>query len=341
MPNAYILNQLPTSYGQALSLFVEMLVGAGWSYKASGDGLAGYSATGKIFTGTGAGALGWSNARAWARLAMPDGVREIVVQHNAAAALRLKYSRVAKFIGGAPSATVTPSATDERYIQGGATDAAPTYCTAFYSTGILTSLDRFQGAAMSAAPYGFWIGACRTPGGASVWSVLMLDPVVSVPEDPDPYVWYACRFNLEGFRTGGNHAIPNTTTAGVAPGASNFGVWAVMDTVSGNLVTVDPMAYASSPYDGNAPGYSTSGNVSLIRSYGNDVNPFNLEDDALPIQYGRIAAWPAPNGLKGWSTFTRWTGVQRNAFVDTLRSRQWICAGNVWLPWDGITVSLN
>jgi hypothetical protein len=309
--------------------------------------LAGYSATGKIFTGTGAGALGWSNARAWARLAMPDGVREIVVQHNAAAALRLKYSRVAKFIGGAPSATVTPSATDERYIQGGATDAAPTYCTAFYNTGVLTGVERFQGAAIATAPYGFWIGSCQTPSAVSAWSVLMLDPVVSVPEDPDPYVWYAARYLGDGFRAGGNFGI-NPASAGIAPGGINTGVWAVMDT-SGNLITVEPLSYTSYVNVLGAAisegGFDVTGGNTFtwhtLRGGGYAVNPFNGKEDPLPILYARPVWWTVPRGIKGWSTLVRWTGILRTTFNDTADGYKLIAVGNVWLPWDGITPPLN
>lgn len=60
---------------------------------------------------------------------------------------RIKYSARAKFTGGTPSATQTPSATDEQIILGGGTDASPTFGTllpvdasyrmqaAFYDTG--------------------------------------------------------------------------------------------------------------------------------------------------------------------------------------------------------------
>lgn len=342
MPNAYILNQLPVGYGHAVSLLAEMLVAAGWSYKGSGDGLSAYSATGKVFTGTGTGAGGWNNARAWARLASPGGAgggREIVLQHNAANGLRVKYSAAATFNGGTPSAIATPSATDERYIQGGATDATPTYCTLFYSTGVVTGLDRFLGAAMSVAPYGFWYAGCRAGGATAAYSALMMDPVTSVPEDPDPVVWYASRSNVDAFKYIGNYPMSGAAPGIIAPGSNSTGCWAHMNVSKVDFISVDPWGFATSPTDGVTP--STITNTGIIRGSGLSPNPFNGKDDALPVTYGRHVAWQAPTGIKGWSTLARWTGIPRATFSDDFANRQWIAVGNLWLAWDGVTPPIN
>lgn len=339
MPNAYVLNQMPSGYGHALSLLAEMLVGAGWQYLGSGDGASGYSATGKIFSGISTGPGGWGNARAWARLGM--GAREIVVQHNAAGGFRLKYSSAAKFIGGTPSANTTPSAVDERYIQGGATDATPTYCTAYYSTGVVTGIDRFQGAALSGGAGGFWIAACRAGGATSCYSALMMDPVTSVPEDPDPVVWYACKASQDAFKTSGNFGHSATAPGIVAPGGSSYGSWTFMNASKTDFITVDAIGYVTAGYDGHAAPAAAGQTVNVVRGIGLNINPFNGKDDALPVPYGRVYGWQAPNGLKGWSTMARWTGLPRATFTDTLIDRQWVAVGNVWLPWDGVTPPIN
>lgn len=119
----YIQNQAPTSYGQAVSLLVENLVSAGWTYQASGDGLSGYDSSSKVFTGTGSGALGWNNPNAWARVQDPSGVREFVIQHNAVGGARIKYSPFAKFTTGG-SATVVPTADDEKNMRSLSTSTA-------------------------------------------------------------------------------------------------------------------------------------------------------------------------------------------------------------------------
>src|SRR4051812_43941394 len=99
MPNAYVLNQFPGSFGATMALMVEMLVSAGWTYKGSGDALSAFSTTGKVFTNTGSGALGWNNNGAWARIQDPAGVREFIFQHDAAGKIRFRYSPSAKFVG--------------------------------------------------------------------------------------------------------------------------------------------------------------------------------------------------------------------------------------------------
>lgn len=133
MATAYVLNQIPTTYGQALSLLVEMLVSAGWTYQGSGDGVGTFAVasgpSGKVFTGTGSGALGWNNNRAWARIQDPSGTREFLFQHDAAGGARIKYSPSAKFVSSSlytASAFAAPGATDERFLRGGHTSTTVT-----------------------------------------------------------------------------------------------------------------------------------------------------------------------------------------------------------------------
>src|SRR5262245_65427844 len=119
MADAYVLNQYPTTYGQALSLLAEMLVSAGWTYQASGDGLAGYSSTGKVFTNTVSGAaLSWWNPKDWARIRGPAG-GEFILQHNNDATARIKYAAVGGFTGGAAAGPVARSGSEGGAMWGG------------------------------------------------------------------------------------------------------------------------------------------------------------------------------------------------------------------------------
>ena len=198
-----------------------MLIGAGWTYKASGDGLAGYSSTGKIFTGTGSGALGWNNAKAWARIQDPSAIREFIFQHDAAGGSRIKYSPLAKFAGGSPSATITPSSTDERYLRGATSDATPSYGAAWFNAGITTGIVKFQGAALAASPYGFWFAGAVSPGGAPSTGLVM-DPVTGAPEDIDPVVFHVGA--AAAFKSGGLGSTGAVTTASfVVSGSVNQG----------------------------------------------------------------------------------------------------------------------
>jgi hypothetical protein len=337
MANAFILNQVPTGYGAALSLLVEMLVSAGWTYRASGDGLAGYNASGKVFSGTGAGALGWNNSGAWARLQDPGARREFVFQHNAAGGARIKYSPTAKFAAGTPSATVTPSATDEKYLRGGGTDAAPTYGATWFNTAVVTGLVKFQGRANDTAPYGFWFAGAQTPGGAPSTGLVM-DPVASVPEDPDPVVLHigaASAFKIGALGQSG----PMSTAGWSASGGANQGTWGFLDVAKTAFQHVMPGYYlvgSSPPNGGNIGGSSDNW---AIQATGLIENPFNSKHEALPIPWIRatFTSLTPPLGLKGWSTLMRWTTIARTSFSDTMDNKNWICVGFVWLPWDGAT----
>jgi hypothetical protein len=338
MPNAFVTNQRINTYGGALSALVEMLVSAGWSYKASGDGLSGYSSTGKIFTGTGAGALGWGNNRAWARVQDPGARREICIQRDATNGTRIKLSASAKFVGGSPSATVVPSATDERVIWGSGTDASPTG-TAYYDTNmLLKDLWIWQGAAFGSAPYGFWFGGQAGPTNLTKTGFLMMDPVVGPAEDPDPVVWqvgtnFPCVASTSSI--GRDAAAAATWTTGVGPG--NQGCFAHLDTAmsAAGFVFVQPASYSHGSVGLNPADFAPGG-------AGNNYlgnNPFNAGLDVLPIMYcrQRYSGSLLPWGVKGWSTLAMWTGRARQSFFDTLDDRRWICFGHMWLRWDGAT----
>ena len=99
----------------------------GWVVQSSGTGASGtgsgvFSATTDLITTL---AL-FTNPKAWFRIKCPNG-REFCIQ-NVAGTMRVKYSVLPGFVGGTPSASLVPSATDEVVLPnaGGGTDAAPT-----------------------------------------------------------------------------------------------------------------------------------------------------------------------------------------------------------------------
>jgi hypothetical protein len=338
MANAFVLNQLPTTYGQALSLLAEMLFAAGWTYQGSGDGLAGYSAGGKVFTNTTSGAaLSWSNPKAWARMQDPAAVREFILQHDNVGGARLKYSAASKFTGGAPSAVVTPSAADERVLRGAGTDAAPTYGSMFNTTLLTLGGCIFQGFARGSAPYGFWFGSIETNGAVNRM-LFVLDPLEgAAPEDTDQVVIQIAHTNGGLANTSNMGRAANTLgNWAVVPAPSVEGCWGHMDAARTSFLYVQPYQWT---WVGDARAV-TGGTVTICiaGAFGGFVNPFNSKYEAMPLLYGRTqqGATPTP-GNKGWSTMMRWCGLPRVTFSDTFDSRNWICCGHVWLPWDGIT----
>jgi hypothetical protein len=281
------------------------------------------------------------------------------MNNSAANSVRFKYSKGAKFTGGSPSVSVTPSATDEQLFFGAGTDASPTF-QSWFNAGTIASPNTviYQGAAMSAAPYGFWYashvqGTSLQAGNGGKASTLMFDPVTGVPEDTDPYVihvagsfGFATQNNTSFGRDGGVSASAPTTWA-LTPGSID-GCFAFTD--STNFRYVQPAMYGTwvTAQTSGANGTSLVAGGGTVLTSSLAVNPFNGKNEMLPMAYLRVQGYTAGSVfpstaapmLKGWSTLMRWTSVSRNSFMDTLNNKAWICVWTVWLPWDGTTTPI-
>jgi len=337
MANGTILNLLPSTngYGAVMKAVKDMLVTAGWSVKMSGNGVAEYSSTGLFATDTNAN---FANAKCWFRIQSPDTQREFIFQHDNAGGARIKYSPSAKFTGGSPSATVTPSATDEKYVRGAASDATPSYGATFFASGTTSGTVRYQGFAQGTSPYGFWFAGANSPGGA-ISTGFCFDPVTGVPEDTDPFVVYCGTTSafLASDLTYGAYSNTGTLTkaATQANGGTSTGAYGFYDTGFTTYVLWAACAYTMGAT-------LTGGTNTFIASSLLTTNPFNAKQEALPILYARSTDVAASSrGIKGWSTMMRWTTIARSTFSDTLDTKAWICVSGVWLPWDGTTVPLN
>jgi hypothetical protein len=126
MAYVFTVNQSPATGSLAMWNFVAALIAQGWTKLADSDGTT-YSNVGTQVTGGNAGAHGLGNQYAWVVLRDPSGAggREYCIQNTFSNNLywRIKYSQSAGFVGGAPSATQVPSATDETVPFGSGTDA--------------------------------------------------------------------------------------------------------------------------------------------------------------------------------------------------------------------------
>ena len=318
----------------------------------------------------------WARPHAWIRLADPSDLREVVFQHDNAGGCRIKYSPSSKFTGGAISETVTPYAVDEKFVRGGGLDNFPFYLgTAngtLFQQACTVGGAVFNGAAMGTAPYGFWV-AWTLRGTQVRLGGLMMDPVLGQSEDPDPVVWHVgggigtSASQNEAFylsvntqsvlaSDGGSDSVwwatsrfPGGPSAALA---SSVGVYGVGN-LSGEWFYYYPAGYVCgngastialiTGHYGNAASQVTTG--SNINQYILGPNPFNGKQDSLPVLWTRVnhsisvgsSNRNSTGTMKGWSTLCRWTGTNRQTFSDTMDSKNWICVGPFWLPWNGTT----
>jgi hypothetical protein len=128
------VNIWPSTGSWAMYYLYEALKGAGWTVIGTGDG-TNYAANGTKCTTGASGLLGLGNNYAWFCLQTPTLGRQLCVQRMTTdTSWRIKWSHTAGFVGGTPSGTQTPLATDEYggasntagAFAGGGTDAAPT-----------------------------------------------------------------------------------------------------------------------------------------------------------------------------------------------------------------------
>lgn len=176
-----VINTNATQLGHQSVLFSmkSCQVAAGWQVKCSSDGTT-FNPTGDQITHLGTGAGGLSNHNAWYVIEEPGaGRRQWCVQSSAAGAMqaRFKYSALAKFIGGTPTAQRTPAAADERIMLGGGTDAAPSYA-AICSTG---GTYRYHCIALSHAisgAYGFYCFYTAAGTGSQGYGMWFQEPML-------------------------------------------------------------------------------------------------------------------------------------------------------------------
>lgn len=192
MAHLYDMNgALPATGAAAIIRLKSLLVSQGWTVTSSGSTGTGYSSSGDII-GTNAAIMVVNNA--WFCIQDPNGHRAFCFQRGTTNLLwRMKYSAnptgITGFTGGAPSATQTPSATDEQTVFGGGTDAAPSF------SGLLTADGTYKIwllAGDSTVGYGWYFFATLV-GTTTVQAFFYLDVLKpgSYPvADVDPCVVY-------------------------------------------------------------------------------------------------------------------------------------------------------
>jgi hypothetical protein len=293
------------------------LLAAGWTCPRSSDGLAAYTA-GDHITGYVAGASGSiNNNNAWFEIA--NGSVSLVIQMNNLVTRRTHRIKAARtpFTGGAPGILVTPdapTASDEMYLSGGGTSAAPTYGNAFASAGIF----RVFIAADNASPRGF-IAIGWASGGAAPTLSMFCDPMAALSYDAADTCQYMLKAGFPQLNGAMTMVLNSATTTCPFGFLKNGAAWAG--------VTIPMMDYK----DGSASAVGSSG-----------ANAASGKDQSAPLLYARRSALGAPAGVKGISTLLKVAMTPRTT-GDTLTystAKDHIYIGDFITSWDGTVPTL-
>jgi len=308
MANFWKVNQTSTDGAVRVWDLIETMLAAGWTMPNASDGT---TMEANRVTGPGSGDYGLGNTRAWVRLQDPGGLTEYTIQRTTTNnnTYRIKRSVAAKFTGGAPDATTTPTATDETIVKGSGTDASPTGVAMFTTTN-----SRHHCMAENTGYYDFYL-INYPAGGGTCNGIFAQDTVESFGGilDTDPVVVIV-----------GSNVNNSTMVGNVLQSSPAVGVYGYLG------ATFAPMR-TSSIIVWNTGGFFTS-------SQGN--NPFTGKDDIVPLFFGRLAADTAPNGMKGASTKIQVSSVIRASgdTFETVTPRDRIVLWDSWtisLPWNG------
>jgi hypothetical protein len=285
------VNTAPATGARAVYTLLACLMQAGWTKVADSDGTT-YSSGGTQVTSGASGAGGLGNNSAWVRMRDPAGVREFILQRGTTNLLwRFLWSHSAKFTGGSPGATQTPSATDEQTVNmGGGTHASPTFGTCFGTDNAY----KFHCGADNAAPYDWWWIACDNTTQANVrggWFLNMQS--ASLPAaDAAPYI--------VDFGGSGTSRLSSLAIKGYGYYKKGLAgeTWAGFYLLT--YGTQRPGTYTQV-----VPATNASGTNALSAS-----NPYTADPDFLPIPLARDAAL-TQGGWKGFASMNthKWTAT--------------------------------
>lgn len=336
MAYTFSVGTIPGTGPIAMYLLKTTLVTAGWTVKSDSDGTTYASGGGQVTSG-GTGANGLGNNNAWIRIQAPavgNNTREITIQRSNTAPAgtgntqwRIKYSANAKFTGGSPGATQTPSAADEVVMAGAGTDASPTFQSTLFTTDNTYRISIAAGGVTEYYSFAMWT---NISGSITGLNAIALDVMASGSyrsEDVDPAVMYVSnQANIQlpfyDLSANANFSTSNTTAPALAR------AW-LGTTSSAGILTAG----------------TNNNNVQLATFGGNfgggnslAANPFSTKDTFVSPWWGRGgSAIPPPNGIKGMSTLFRVGSVNRSNLdtCDLTTTKDRVHVNFVWLPWNG------
>lgn len=320
MAYLFTTNNTPATGVVLVFNFKTLLKSAGWTVKASGDGLSAYSSTADIITGSGSGANGLNNSNAWFRIQDPAAKRELVFQRGTATTVwKVKYSATDKFITGG-SASVYPTSADEQFLIGTS--------GAFASWMGTDNTYRWSAGVNTTDGYGFWsVGtSIGNANGPTYSGVIILDPLAIgsfTINDVDPCVLYAAS-NATGILS--LSTLQNSTIG--------MKSWFQKGTTNGAFTAAFPCSFR------------LGGTTTAIPN-GVGYDQFTQKDVLFNIYYARPVSnsnstTPPPYGNKGMGTLIRWgsTFHSNMTLLSIASNRDRITFGDITLPWNGDFVNI-
>jgi hypothetical protein len=318
-------NQTPSTTGEAHYILMLLLLQAGWTHWASGDGTNASSPSIGSNTPatpnriTSAAVMATNNA--YFVLRDLEGKRLLGFQRTTSPTV-WRYKYVPATAAGAVQNVFTAGTGSVMPLFADASDTGSKYLAGNLASGVSTigSSGYRQSCGADNVTGAFyvirWQTVNQSPDGGFVFDRLANSSYPA--QDLDPYVIY----------TPGN-------------GAGVFDVDNMYQDAEDGSV---PRGFLRKDMSREAFVGFAACQLGITRLYPSQAgaNPLTLKEDGVPIFYLRRAARTYPVGWKGMSSLMRWNSTTRptgQALTKTaLRDR--ICIGDVNVPWDGSSVSL-
>jgi hypothetical protein len=321
MAKTFNTNQTPATTAEGVYNLKQLMKAAGWSVKASGDGISAFSSSGDVITTGASGANGMANSRAWFRIQDPAGVREFIFQRGTTGnqTFWILYSALSKFTGGSPTFNTPSTAADQVNITG------TTNAGASISTGVEGSM-RFHCMAENSAPY-TWYMFCYSNGGSTTKGLIAMDSLQAGSYnvlDADPIVVCYSTTGTDMFNVGGNVVFSQSSQLA---GSAGMYCWFKLGLAGATWVNVGWARMTDGANAGIPGGLPTSN--------------YSTKDEVFAPLLIRATSSTSPQGWKGAMSNFRLMGPQRALSGDTLNvvtSKDYIVLDkSIALPWDGST----
>lgn len=311
-------NTTPATGAEVMYDMKTRLVAAGWVVKSSSDGTT-YNSTGDQISSPGSGANGMNNSNAWFRIQDPATLREFLFQRGTTSlSWKSYYSALDKFTGGAPSATVLPTATDQQQIIG----TGGAFNTAWFPTDATYRAHHGAEAAAISGVYAFYVILTLNGTGVVQKGSLIIEAGAagSFPSaDADPLIIIPATGSTEFLYT----SLYNVSTSVVRG-------WYKMNLAGETWVMMPAKALVDSSY--------------TLWPGGSGTNPYDSDDNGFPVVYGRPSGFATQIGHKMVGHYYKWKSVNARNYPDTAglaTANAMVYINDLMVPWPTSTTPLT